>query len=89
MPEGLEFELYIDEKRVALIPDPLEIDDPEENSLSTGVQTYLPHLFVFASGEASVYEIRIRRPLSNKELIMRGNILRTFASHCELRWTRT
>jgi len=75
LPEGLEFELYIDQKRVTLIPEPLEIDDPDNNMLSTGVQTYLPHLFVFASGESSAYEIRIRRPLSNNELIMRGNIL--------------
>lgn len=75
LPEGLEFELYIDEKRVTLITDPLEIDDPEKNILNAGVQTYLPHLFIFASGEASAYEIRIRRPLSDNELIMRGNIL--------------
>ncbi|MGI9264516.1 MAG: type II secretion system minor pseudopilin GspH [Gammaproteobacteria bacterium] len=75
LPEGLEFELYIDDKRVALITDPLEIDDPENNPLNSGVQTYLPHLYLFASGEASAYEIRIRRPLSDNELVMRGNIL--------------
>ena len=75
LPEGVEFELYIDEKRVILIDDPLQIDDPENNVLNAGVQTYLPHLFVFASGEASAYEIRMRRPQTNHELVMRGNIL--------------
>jgi general secretion pathway protein H len=75
LPEGLEFELYIDEKRVTLVTDPQQIDDPDRKMLNAGVQTYLPHLFVFASGEASAYEIRIRRPQTNNELIMRGNIL--------------
>ena len=75
LPEGVEFELYIDQKRVTLITDPQQIDDPDNKMLNAGVQTYLPHLFVFASGEASAYEIRMRRPQTNHELVMRGNIL--------------
>jgi len=75
LPEGLEFELFIDEKRVTLDPDPQQIDDPDNKMLNAGAQAYLPHLFVFASGESSAYEIRVRRPQTNSELVMRGNIL--------------
>jgi general secretion pathway protein H len=75
LPEGLEFELYIDEKRVQLSNDPQELIDPDKQTLSTATRTYVPHLFVFASGESSAYEIRVRRPQTQFELIMRGNIL--------------
>lgn len=75
LPDGLEFELYIDEKRVELINDPQKLVDPDNQTLSTATRTYVPHLFVFASGEASAYEIRVRRPQTQMELIMRGDIL--------------
>lgn len=75
LPEGLEFELYIDEKRVPLITDPRKLKDPDNTMLTAGARTYLPHLFVFASGESSVYEIRVRRAQTNTEVVMRGNIL--------------
>jgi hypothetical protein len=35
----------------------------------------VPHLFLFASGESSAYEIRLRRPQTDQELIMRGDFL--------------
>lgn len=77
LPEGVEFALYIDEKLIPLAEDPQELEDPSEtDSISAnGINPYLPHLFVFASGESSVYEIRLRRPQTNGEIIMRGNVL--------------
>jgi general secretion pathway protein H len=75
LPEGIEFELYIDDKRVELVNDPQKLVDPNDQTLSAATQTYVPHLFVFASGEASAFEIRLRRPQTQTELIMRGDIL--------------
>jgi len=75
LPEGVEFELYIDEKRVELSNDPQKLVDPNSQTLSTATRTYVPHLFVFASGESSAYEIRLRRPQTQTQLIMRGDIL--------------
>lgn len=75
LPEGIEFELYIDDKRVELNDDPQKLDDPDNLTLSTATRTFAPHLFVFASGEASAYEIRLRRLQTQTELIMRGDIL--------------
>lgn len=75
LPDGLEFELYIDAKRVELSNDPQKLVDPDDQSLSTATRIYAPHLFVFASGEASAYEIRLRRPQTQMELVMRGDIL--------------
>jgi len=75
LPEGVEFELYIDDKRIRLDDDPKKLDDPEEATPSARIQPYIPHLFVFASGESTVYEIRFRRGLTDMELVMRGDIL--------------
>ena len=75
LPEGLEFELYIDDKRVKLDTDPKIIDDPDEEPLSTGVQVYIPHLFVFASGQSTAFELRMRRLQTDAELVLVGDIL--------------
>ncbi|MDH5455646.1 MAG: type II secretion system minor pseudopilin GspH [Gammaproteobacteria bacterium] len=75
LPDGVEFELYIDDKRVELQDDPQEITGPNGRAPTPGARAFAPHLYVFASGEASAYELRLVRPLSRKELIMRGDIL--------------
>jgi len=75
LPAGLEFELFIDDKRVELNNDPKEIDDPDDKPLSAGVQVYTPHLFVFASGESTAFELRMWRPQTDAELVLVGDIL--------------
>ncbi len=75
LPEGLEFDLFIDDKRVKLDADPKEIDDPDDKPLSGGVQVYTPHLFIFASGESTAFELRLWRPQTDAELVLVGDIL--------------
>jgi general secretion pathway protein H len=75
LPEGVEFALFIDDKLIPLEEDPQVLGDASDSMIMSGVKPYLPHLFVFASGEASVYEIRLRRPQTEREVIMRGDVL--------------
>lgn len=76
LPEGVEFALYIDDTLIPLEEEPRKLEDDASDSPSaSGIQPYAPHLFVFASGESSVYEIRLRRPATDQELIMRGDVL--------------
>ncbi len=75
LPEGLEFELYIDEKRVPLETNPKKIDDPDEQPLSAGAQIYTPHVFVFASGQGTVFELRLWRPQTDAERVLTGDVL--------------
>ena len=74
LPEGLEFELYIDGKRIELHNDPVQIEDPDKPMRSTA-QPFAPHLFVFASGEFTAYEIDLVRPQTGARLVMRGDVL--------------
>jgi general secretion pathway protein H len=75
LPDGMEFELYVEDKRVLLENDPKEFEDPEEAGMSLTVESYAPHVFVFSSGESTAYEIRLRRPMNDQQLVMRGNVL--------------
>ena len=75
LPEGMEFELYVEDKHVLLESNPREFEDPDEAGMSLTVESYEPHVFVFSSGESTSYEIRLRRPTNNQQLVMRGNVL--------------
>ena len=74
LPEGLEFELYVEGRRVELDDDPRKLSIPGETMTST-TESYAPHVFVFASGESTIYELRFWRPLTDARLVMRGDIL--------------
>lgn len=74
LPPGLEFELFIDEKRIPLERDPKKLADPDE-PLTPGIEPFAPHLFVFASGEATVFELHLWRPQTDGRLVMLGDVL--------------
>jgi len=75
LPEGMEFELYIEGKRILLETEAMEFSDPDEAAQSRAGESYAPHVFVFSSGESTAYEIRFKRPSNDQQLVMRGNVL--------------
>ena len=75
LPEDMEFELYIEDKRVVLENDPHEFEEADEERRSVQTETYAPHLFLFSSGESTAFEIRLNRPLNRQQLAMRGDVL--------------
>ncbi len=74
LPEEMEFDLFIEGQRISLELDPRQFSDPEEDDSPTGFMDYEPHVFVFSSGEATPFELRIRRDISDQEVVMRGDI---------------
>ena len=74
LPEGLEFELFIDERRIDLKNDAARLTDPDDRP-SGRTNPFAPHLFVFASGEATVFELHIVRPEQDRRLVLRGDVL--------------
>jgi general secretion pathway protein H len=74
LPEGLEFELFIDDRRIELEINPDRLEDPQKER-GGNVDTYMPHLFVFASGESTVFELHIVRPELDRRLVLRGDVL--------------
>ena len=74
-PDGIELELYVEDKRIMLENDPQVFQDPEDDGMQAGINDYMPHLLLSSSGEITAFEIRLRRFDSDQELIMRGDIL--------------
>ncbi len=74
LPEEMEFDLFIEGQRISLELDPRQLSDPDEDETRTDIDPYEPHVFVFSSGEATPFELRIRRDINDQELVMRGDI---------------
>lgn len=71
LPEEYEIALYVDDKRVQLDPEPktLANDDPDPRT------EYLPHLFVFSSGDSTPFELVITRRIDGVSAAIEGDFL--------------
>ena len=67
LPEDVEFELYLEDKRIVIDDDPAEFDNPDKN--------YSPHLLIYSSGDATPFELHILRNHSDQNVILRGDTL--------------
>ena len=75
LPEEMEFDLYIEDKRVLLDDFAGELDDPDTMALRGVTERYAPHLLLFSSGEATPFELHIVRNHDDRTFILRGNAL--------------
>ena len=69
LPEGYELELYLEDQRVLLDEEPVQISYDE--SPSQVREEYAPHLLIFSSGDATPFEVHIVRtidPVRNEEI---------------------
>ena len=57
--EGMEFELFIEDRRILLDTDVAEIERDEEDADFT--DDYIPHILIMSSGDVSPFELRILR----------------------------
>lgn len=58
--EGMEFELFIEDRRILLDTDvALTERDEEDTDL---IDDYIPHILIMSSGDVSPFELRIVRP---------------------------
>lgn len=75
LPEDVEFELYLEDKRIVLDDDPAEFDDPESLDTRTSAQNYSPHLLIYSSGDATPFELRVLRRYRDQVVVLRGDAL--------------
>lgn len=73
LPEGLEMELYLEDKRILLSDDPAKLEVPDEEATDT--ITFEPHLFVYSSGEHSPFEVHVTRRFDDARAIVRGDVI--------------
>jgi general secretion pathway protein H len=80
LPEELEFELFLEDKRIQLENDPATFNDPEETSGRSATDIYSPHLLVYSSGDATPFELHIWRRFDDTRVVLRGDALGTVES---------
>ena len=75
LPEDVEFELFLEGRRVLLEPEPAEFEDADENGNQGMIETYAPHILIFSSGDVTPFELHIMRAAGEEAVILEGNFL--------------
>ena len=75
LPENLEFELYIEDKRVLLDEAAGKLDDPDALARTSATERYAPHLLVFSSGDVTPFELHLVRYEDDQRFVLRGDAL--------------
>ncbi len=72
LPEELELALFIEDRRVLLRADPARTDDDER-----GVETFVPHILIYSSGDMTPFELRFLRDVDDTSVAIRSDLTGT------------
>ena len=81
LPEGMEFELYVDGRGVKLNYDPVRFvqkeddEDDEDSDKSFGIEQYSPHVYVYSSGDMTPFELHIVQAADDTRIMFQVDIL--------------
>ena len=75
LPDGAEFLLFLEDKRILLDDDPAEIEDPEDENSRSGIEAYAPHLLIYSSGDTTPFELQLWRQFDDERVVLRGDAL--------------
>ncbi len=72
LPDDLEFDLLLEDKRVQLQLDPQVFDTTDdERDLAAN---YAPHILIFSSGDVTPFELQIHRPAAEQSVVLRSDL---------------
>ena len=71
LPEELELELFIEERRVILKTDPARTESGEEDR--PGIERYAPHVLIYSSGDMSPFELHFVRRVDDSLVAVQGD----------------
>jgi general secretion pathway protein H len=75
LPDGISFDLWIENQRVILKDSPSAIEAPDEDSDDTGIESYAPHVLVYSSGEMTPFELRVLREDLDQSIRLESDLL--------------
>ena len=78
IPQELELELYIEDRRVILKTDPARMRSDEKDR--PGIEQYAPHVLIYSSGDISPFELHFVRRIDDSLLAVQGD----FAGRLEI-----
>ena len=75
LPEDVEFDLYLEGKRILLEYEPAEIEEADEDSSMRRVEDdYTPHILIYSSGDVTPFELAITRRLSDQSVRLEADL---------------
>lgn len=75
LPENYELSVFVEDKRIELRREPRRLQQQEEERRDTRAEQYVPHLFIFSSGESTPFELLITRVSDNVTVGIEGDLL--------------
>ena len=75
LPEDVEFELYLEDRRILLNDDAMPFEDDEKDVGRNAMDLYAPHLMMYSSGDTTPFELHIVRRYDDQLFIVRGDAL--------------
>ncbi len=72
LPEELELELFVEDRRVTLKSDPARMSAEEEER--PGIERYAPHVLIYSSGDMSPFEVHFVRRIDDGLIAVQGDM---------------
>ena len=71
LPEEIELDLYIEDRKVMLKRDPSRTDDEDRRP---GVESFTPHVLIYSSGEMTPFELHFLRDIDDSLVAIRSDV---------------
>ena len=75
LPEGIEFDLYLEDKSVLLEIDAEDLSDPDAKDNSNSRDEFAPHILIFSSGDSTPFQLRILDRERDYSVILTGDLV--------------
>ena len=75
IPEEMEISLFLEDKRIALEENPIELVDADRADATTQARNYAPHIMIFSSGDMTPFEVHINRATDSVSVALQGDLL--------------
>lgn len=73
LPEEAEFELFLEDKRIVLEPEPAETQTSGDGANRGPRKAYAPHVLIFSSGDSTPFELHIARGIEAQTVVVRND----------------
>ncbi len=75
LPEGVEFDLFLEERRVDLDLDASKLETEEDDGPADSIDNYTPHLLIFSSGDVTPFELHLYREYDDQRVVIAGDFV--------------
>ena len=75
LPEDYELSLYLEDKRITLDDDPVDLEEEDDFGPSNNARNYAPHVMIFSSGDMTPFELHINRLTDELTVAMHADLL--------------